>query len=233
MRMHTISLSVLASATVIALWCVSTASGAPQAKPATKPAAAPVKAPSAAPKAPTPAGRGAAAPGAGAHGAAPAAAGGHAPSTAAGRGASGAPGAGRGASGAAGGRGATGAAGAGGRGGAGAVHNSTGPAARGGGHVPPGGREVHGANGNHATFDRSGRPREVHARGMDIHHGPGGTRTIVRERPGGVRVVSNRYGHGYIAHPYAYHGVTYIGRITTTVWRTADFTGLINGVEFH
>jgi hypothetical protein len=47
---------------------------------------------------------------------------------------------------------------------------------------------------------------------MDIHHGPGGTRTIMRERPGGVRVVSNRYGHGYIAHPYAYHGMSYVHR---------------------
>lgn len=47
---------------------------------------------------------------------------------------------------------------------------------------------------------------------MDIHHGPGGGRTIVRERPGGVRVVSNRYGHGYIAHPYAYRGMNYSHR---------------------
>ena len=101
-----------------------------------------------------------------------------------------------------GGRGTGGAAGAGGR-------NANASAGRGGARVPQGGREVHGANGSRATFDRGGRPREVHARGMDIHHGPGGSRTIVRERPGGVRVVSNHYGHGYIAHSYGYRGMSY------------------------
>lgn len=39
---------------------------------------------------------------------------------------------------------------------------------------------------------------------MDIHHGPGNQRTIVRERAGGVRVVSDHYGHGYVARPYRY-----------------------------
>jgi hypothetical protein len=41
---------------------------------------------------------------------------------------------------------------------------------------------------------------------MDIHHGPGNQRTIVRERPGGVRMVSDHYGHGYVARPYRYGG---------------------------
>jgi hypothetical protein len=47
---------------------------------------------------------------------------------------------------------------------------------------------------------------------MDIHHGPGNQRTIVRERPGGVRVVSDHYGRGYIAHPYRYGGRDYYRR---------------------
>ena len=165
-----------------------------------------------APKAPTkaPVGRGAT-PAAG-RGATPGAGRGATP--AAGRGAT--PAAGRGATPGAAGRGATPAAGRGatpGRGGAPAAHGPTNANNRpGGGHVPPGGHEFHGANGNHATFGRDGHPRDVHARGMDIHHGPGGQRTIIRERPGGVRVVSNRYGHGYIGHPYEYRGARFVNR---------------------
>ena len=78
--------------------------------------------------------------------------------------------------------------------------------------VPPGGREIHTANGGHATFDRGGRPRDVQARGMDIHHGPGGSRMVVRENPGHVMVVSNRYGHGYISRPYTYRNVEFVHR---------------------
>jgi hypothetical protein len=78
--------------------------------------------------------------------------------------------------------------------------------------VPPGGREIHTSNGGHATFDRSGKPRDVQARGMDIHHGPGGSRVVVRERPGGVTVVSNRYGHGYVGHSYTYRNVAFVHR---------------------
>jgi hypothetical protein len=43
---------------------------------------------------------------------------------------------------------------------------------------------------------------------MDIHHGPGGERTVVRER-GGVRYVSDRRGFGYVGHPYLYHGMAF------------------------
>jgi hypothetical protein len=97
-----------------------------------------------------------------------------------------------------------------GAGGAAAGHNANASAGRGGSsRVPPGGREAHGANGSHATFGRDGHPRDVHtARGMDIHHGPGGGRTVVRER-NGVRMVSNRNGHGYTAHTYGYRGMNY------------------------
>jgi len=47
---------------------------------------------------------------------------------------------------------------------------------------------------------------------MDIHHGPGGGRVIVAERPGHIVVVSNRYGHGYIGHPYVYHNIEFVHR---------------------
>ena len=80
-----------------------------------------------------------------------------------------------------------------------------------GARTPPGGHSFNGAHGS-ATFDRSGHARDVHANGMDIHHGPGGARTIVRERPGGVRVVSYGHGHGYVQRPYAFHGVNYVSR---------------------
>jgi hypothetical protein len=47
---------------------------------------------------------------------------------------------------------------------------------------------------------------------MDIHHGPGGSRTIERERADHSRVVSDRYGHGYIQRPYMYHGAAFVHR---------------------
>lgn len=77
----------------------------------------------------------------------------------------------------------------------------------------------------------------VHAHGMDIHHGPGGSRTIVRTRAGGVTVVSNRYGHGYIGHPYSYHGYAferrtyfYNGRVYGRFYRPYGFWGVHFGV---
>jgi len=78
--------------------------------------------------------------------------------------------------------------------------------------VPPGGHEIHTANGGHVTFDRTGKPRDVQAHGMDIHHGPGGSRVAMREGPGHVPVVSNRYGHGYIGHPYTYRNMEFVHR---------------------
>lgn len=47
---------------------------------------------------------------------------------------------------------------------------------------------------------------------MDIHHGPGGARVIVRENPGHVVIVSNRYGHGYIGRRYTYRNVEFVHR---------------------
>ena len=61
-------------------------------------------------------------------------------------------------------------------------------------------------------YNSSGHVSVVRTHGMEIHHGPGNSRTIVRTRPGGVVVVSNRYGHGYIGHPYRYHGIEYMHR---------------------
>ena len=56
---------------------------------------------------------------------------------------------------------------------------------------------------------------------MDIHHGPGGSRTIVRERADHSRLVSDRYGHGYVQRPYMYHGAEFVHR-----------TYYVNGVAY-
>jgi hypothetical protein len=57
-----------------------------------------------------------------------------------------------------------------------------------------------------------GDVREVRTRDMLIHHGPGASLTIVRERPGNVVLVSNRYGHGYIQRPYMYRNAAFVQR---------------------
>ncbi len=87
--------------------------------------------------------------------------------------------------------------------------------------TPAGGHAFNGRAGS-ATFDRSGHPRDIQARGMNIHHGPGGSRMIVADRPGGVRVVSYGRGYGYVQRPYAYRGVSYVSR-----------TYYMNGVVYH
>lgn len=46
---------------------------------------------------------------------------------------------------------------------------------------------------------------------MDIHHGPGNSRTIIRERDG-RRFVSDRYGHGYVERRYGYRGAEFVHR---------------------
>ena len=124
--------------------------------------------------------------------------------------------------------------------GQGAASQGRGPAGRGGtpatagrGATPAAARDRSGAprpagervtrtpNGGEIHRAPNGQIREVHARGMDIVHGPGGSRTIIRERPGHVMVVSNRFGHGYIERPYAYRGVAFVHR-----------TYFVNGVAF-
>lgn len=70
----------------------------------------------------------------------------------------------------------------------------------------------HGAHGEEIRRGPHGDVRDVHARGMDIHHGPGGERTIIRERADHSRLVSDRFGHGYIERPYAYRGATFVNR---------------------
>jgi hypothetical protein len=56
---------------------------------------------------------------------------------------------------------------------------------------------------------------------MVIHHGPGASQTIVRERPDHSVVVSNRYGYGYIQRPYLYRNAAFVQR-----------TYYVNGVAY-
>jgi hypothetical protein len=43
-------------------------------------------------------------------------------------------------------------------------------------------------------------------RGMDIHHGLTGNRRVSVERADHSRIVADRGGHGYVQHPYMFHG---------------------------
>jgi hypothetical protein len=56
---------------------------------------------------------------------------------------------------------------------------------------------------------------------MDIHYGPGRSRTIVRERADRSIVVSNRYDNGYIQRNYVYRGAPFVQR-----------TYYVNGVAY-
>jgi hypothetical protein len=66
-------------------------------------------------------------------------------------------------------------------------------------------KEFH-ADGGHATFGRDGHVREVHVRGIEIHHGPEGMRQIRVERPDHSVLVARHGGYGYIQRSYSYHG---------------------------
>ncbi len=56
------------------------------------------------------------------------------------------------------------------------------------------------------TMRRDGRPMDVHARGMDIHHNLGGGRGVMMERPGGGRMYYERGRPGYVGRPFMAHG---------------------------
>jgi len=97
------------------------------------------------------------------------------------------------------------AAGGGGRGATPAVSRTGAPARS-------GERVTHTAGGGEVHRGANGQVHEVHAHGMEIHHGPGGSRTVIRERGGHEVVYSNRYGHGYVQHGYRYHDAEFVHR---------------------
>jgi hypothetical protein len=63
-----------------------------------------------------------------------------------------------------------------------------------------------GRDGSEARFRHDGTIREVHTRDMTIIHRPGGSRTVIVERPDRSRIVVNRFGHGYVQRPFLYRG---------------------------
>ena len=76
----------------------------------------------------------------------------------------------------------------------------------------PGYRVVRTKGGGEIHRGLDGKIREVHARGMEIYHGPGGSKTVTAERPLGVVVVGNQYGHGYVQQPFSYIGAEFVQR---------------------
>jgi hypothetical protein len=79
----------------------------------------------------------------------------------------------------------------------------------GGGHpAPANSHEMHAANGAAVRTRADGTRSDVHdpKRGMDIHHGLDGNRRVSVERADHSRIVAERGGHGYVQHPYMFHG---------------------------
>jgi hypothetical protein len=70
----------------------------------------------------------------------------------------------------------------------------------------------HSRDGSEARFRRDGSVREVHTRGMTIIHRPGGSRTVIVERPDRSRIVVNRFGHGYVQRPFLYRNHEFYNR---------------------
>jgi hypothetical protein len=76
----------------------------------------------------------------------------------------------------------------------------------------PKGSTVHSTpRGDTVRTRPGGRPGDVHVanRGMDIHHGLGGSRSVRVERADHSRIVAERGGRGYVQHPYMYRGHEY------------------------
>jgi hypothetical protein len=74
--------------------------------------------------------------------------------------------------------------------------------------APKGSHELHAANGAAVRTRADGTHSDIHdpKRGMDIHHGLNGDRRVAIERADHSRIVAMRGGHGYVQHPYMYHG---------------------------
>jgi hypothetical protein len=86
-----------------------------------------------------------------------------------------------------------------------------GPARTASGHAAPAGHVTARNDRGAVTRDRNGKVRDVHdnKRGMDVHRGLAGGRSVRTERADGHRVVSERGGRGYVQSRYNYHGREY------------------------
>jgi hypothetical protein len=97
--------------------------------------------------------------------------------------------------------------------------------------LPAGHREVEVRGGGNARLDSRGHVSEVHARGMDIHRGPDGSRRIMAERADHSRVFAERGGRGYVQRPYMYGGREFAHRTYYVNGRAYD--RFYNRYEYH
>jgi hypothetical protein len=80
--------------------------------------------------------------------------------------------------------------------------------------VPKGATVSTTKSGGTVTKRSDGKVASLHdpKRGMDVHRGLNGNRTVVVERSDHSRVVVEHGGHGYVQRPYSYHGHEYARR---------------------
>jgi hypothetical protein len=87
--------------------------------------------------------------------------------------------------------------------------------------VRPGDKVVHTTSGSEIHRRPNGELRDVHASGMDIHHGTGGARTVRVVRADHSVIVVNRGGRGYLERPYTFNNQVLVHR-----------TYYVNGVAY-
>jgi hypothetical protein len=101
--------------------------------------------------------------------------------------------------------------------------------------VPAGNRIVRAPGGNEVRTRPNGRPADVRvvSRNMEIHHGLGGERRVLVERPDHSRVYVGPAGRGYVQRPYVYRGYeyghrTYVynGRVYDRFYRPYPYHGV-------
>jgi hypothetical protein len=77
--------------------------------------------------------------------------------------------------------------------------------------TPAGTKTARAANGSEVRTRANGSRADVHdaRRGMDVHHGLNGGRSVRVERADHSRIVAERGGRGYVQHPYGFRGHEY------------------------
>jgi hypothetical protein len=103
------------------------------------------------------------------------------------------------------------------------------------GPEPRGSHTMQARNGAEIRTRADGSRADLHdpRRGMDVHHGLNGDRRVRVERADHSRIVAERGGHGYVQHPYMYHGhefahrtYYYNGRAYDRFYRRYPYRGM-------
>jgi hypothetical protein len=94
------------------------------------------------------------------------------------------------------------------------THGSVTPTRTGASSVPKGATVSTTKSGGTVTKRPDGKVASLHdpKRGMDVHRGLNGNRTVVVEHSDHSRVVVEHGGHGYVQRPYTFHGHEYASR---------------------